>query len=94
MAKIQMRRDTAANWTSANPTLSAGEIGVELDTNKLKVGNGTNNWTSLPYLSGTGPSGPAGPPGNDGISVVVLSGPGGDLPTPLPPVGTLIFEPI
>jgi len=48
--KIQIRRDTAANWTSANPTLSSGELGYETDTDKVKVGDGTTAWTSLAYL--------------------------------------------
>ena len=39
---MQQRRDTAANWAANNPTLSAGEIGVESDTNKFKVGNGSD----------------------------------------------------
>jgi hypothetical protein len=38
--KIQARRGTAAEWTSSNPTLSAGEFGFETDTLKLKIGNG------------------------------------------------------
>lgn len=49
--KIQLRRDTAANWTSVNPILGAGEPGLETDTNKLKFGNGVNNWNDLPYFS-------------------------------------------
>lgn len=48
--KIQNRSDTAANWTSANPTLSQGEIGLETDTRFMKVGNGTQAWTALPYV--------------------------------------------
>lgn len=47
--KIQIRRDTAANWTSANPTLSQGEQGYETDTGKLKIGDGSTAWTSLGY---------------------------------------------
>jgi hypothetical protein len=50
--KIQIRRDTAANWTSTNPTLASGEIGFETDTNKLKIGTGSTAWTSLVYASG------------------------------------------
>lgn len=50
--KIQIRRDTAANWTSTNPTLASGEIGFETDTNKLKIGTGSTAWTSLAYASG------------------------------------------
>jgi len=47
--KMAQRRDTAANWTSANPTLLAGEIGIESDTNKIKLGTGSTAWTSLSY---------------------------------------------
>lgn len=53
VVRITMRRDTAANWTSANPILFAGEIGVETDTLKVKVGNGTSNWAALPYIDNT-----------------------------------------
>lgn len=45
----KQRRDTAANWTSANPTLLAGEIGIESDTDKIKIGDGSTAWTSLAY---------------------------------------------
>jgi hypothetical protein len=48
--KIQIRRGTAANWTSTNPTLSVGELAFETDTGKVKVGNGSTAWTSLPYV--------------------------------------------
>jgi len=48
--QIQIRRDTAANWTSNNPTLAAGELGFETDTGKLKIGDGTTEWTSLDYI--------------------------------------------
>lgn len=47
--KMAQRRDTAANWTSANPTLLAGEIGIESDTSKIKLGTGSTSWTSLSY---------------------------------------------
>ena len=58
--KIQFRRDTAANWTSANPVLSQGEVGYEYDTGRFKVGTGSASWTSLAYSSGvTGPTGPS-----------------------------------
>ena len=46
---IQIRRGTAAQWTSANPTLAAGEQGYESDTNKIKIGNGSTAWNSLDY---------------------------------------------
>jgi hypothetical protein len=51
-ALMKQRRDTAANWTTANPTLLAGEIGIESDTLKWKVGNGTAAWNSLAYIPG------------------------------------------
>jgi hypothetical protein len=47
--KVQVRRDTAANWTTANATLASGEIGFETDTLKFKIGNGSTAWTSLKY---------------------------------------------
>lgn len=49
MTLIQLRRGTAAAWTSANPTLAEGEHGVETDTLKFKIGNGSTAWTSLAY---------------------------------------------
>ena len=49
--KIQIRRDTAANWTSANPTLAQGELGLETDTSQLKAGTGSTAWTSLGYYN-------------------------------------------
>ena len=47
---IQLRNDTAANWTTDNPTLAAGEMGLETDTNRIKFGNGSTAWTSLSYV--------------------------------------------
>ena len=54
---IQERRDTAANWTAANPVLHSGEFGVETDTSKLKLGDGATTWTALAYWGGGGTSG-------------------------------------
>lgn len=51
--RIQLRRDTAANWTSTNPTLSQGEIGYETDTGKLKIGDGATAWAVLGYALAT-----------------------------------------
>ena|GEM_PF-939075 len=48
--RLQLRADTAANWTAANPTLLANEVGLETDTKKLKVGNGSSAWNSLAYF--------------------------------------------
>lgn len=52
--QIQLRRGDAADWTSTNPILAQGEVGVEIDTLKLKVGNGTDNWNTLPYFGSAG----------------------------------------
>lgn len=46
---IQLRRDSAAQWTVINPILAEGELGYELDTRRLKVGNGVDRWVDLPY---------------------------------------------
>lgn len=46
---IQIRRGTAAQWTDANPTLADGEIGLEKDTGKEKIGDGVTAWNSLGY---------------------------------------------
>jgi len=93
---VQVRRDTAANWTSANPILLAGELGHEYDTGKMKVGDGTTNWNGLPYLTqntgptgpsgATGSTGPTGPTGATGAASTVTgptgpTGPGGTGPT-------------
>ena len=51
---IQIRRDTAANWTSANPVLAQGELGAETDTSKIKIGDGSTAWSSLAYLIDAG----------------------------------------
>ena len=52
---MQQRRGTAAQWISTNsgngPILNAGEIGYETDTNKFKIGDGTNHWINLSYFS-------------------------------------------
>jgi hypothetical protein len=47
--QIQVRRGTAASWTSTNPTLAAGEVGFETDTGKFKIGTGSSTWTALTY---------------------------------------------
>jgi hypothetical protein len=48
--RMQQRRGTASQWTSANPVLNAGEMGWESDTNKFKIGDGTNHWDDLDYF--------------------------------------------
>ena len=64
--QIQFRRDTAAAWTAANPTLAAGELGLETDTSYYKIGNGSTAWNSLAY--GT----IAGVPANNSITTAML----------------------
>ena len=49
--RMQQRKGTAAQWTGANPVLNAGEIGWESDTNKFKIGDGTNHWADLDYFA-------------------------------------------
>ncbi len=54
--RMWQRRDTAANWTSVNPVLARGEIGIEIapgTTTKIKVGDGSTAWATLPYFSGS-----------------------------------------
>jgi len=51
---IKLRRDTAANWTSVDPVLAAGEAGFESDNNRIKIGDGTSTWSQLSYASGGG----------------------------------------
>jgi hypothetical protein len=49
--RMQQRRGTASQWTTANPILNAGEMGWESDTNKFKIGDGTNHWANLDYFA-------------------------------------------
>lgn len=50
--RIQLRHDPAATWEEKNPKLLTGEMGVETDTGKIKIGDGTNLWNALPYSGG------------------------------------------
>jgi hypothetical protein len=52
--RIQVRRDTSLNWTQTNPILAQGEIGFELDSNKMKFGTGQQRWNDIQYFSGSG----------------------------------------
>lgn len=49
--RIKLRRDTAANWDTANPVLALGEPGYDTTNNKIKVGDGTTAWQDLSYLT-------------------------------------------
>lgn len=64
--QIQLRRGTASQWTSANPTLAIGEMGIETDTDQFKIGDGTTAWNSLAYGGIQGPTGPTGSQGPTG----------------------------
>ena len=50
MTQIQLRRGTASAWTTANPIMALGEVGIETDTYKIKVGDGLTAWSSLGYF--------------------------------------------
>lgn len=60
--RIRQKYDTAENWSKNNPILLAGEIGIESNTNMIKIGNGTSHWNDLTYAGGGG---------GDGGSVIV-----------------------
>lgn len=64
LGNFQLRRDTAANWTAANPVLLDGEMGYEKVTLKFKVGDGTTAWNSLAYGGIKGDTGAQGIAGN------------------------------
>ena len=64
--RIQVRRDTAENWTNNNPTLADGEIGFETNTGLFKIGANNTAWTSLAYAQVAGPTGPVGEVGLTG----------------------------
>ena len=61
----QFKRATASRWTSVNPILAIGELGLELVTNKMKFGDGITHWNDLLYanIGNTGAQGPQGIPG-------------------------------
>jgi hypothetical protein len=66
--KIQIRRDTATNWTSVNPILASGEIGLETDTDLFKIGDGVTVWSSRAY------GGIQGATGATGVNTIPSSG--------------------
>ena len=47
--RIQLRRDGAQQWANVNPILAQGELGIEIDTSRLKIGDGVTAWNSLKY---------------------------------------------
>ena len=48
--EIRLRRNTSTQWVSLDPVLGPGEQGYEIDTNRIKVGNGSTRWSQLEYL--------------------------------------------
>lgn len=65
--RVQHRRKSASDWQNSEEILLAGELGVESDTGKVKVGDGTSRYSSLQYLTGPkGDQGDTGPRGNPG----------------------------
>lgn len=87
-SRIQLRRGTAQQWTESNPILAEGELCVELDTAKCKVGDGVRAWNDLSYAVGaTGPAGPAGVNGTNGADGIVGRDGIDGAPGPIGPVG-------
>lgn len=77
--KVQLRNDTSAAWSAANPVLMRGEVGIDRDSGRIKVGDGVTAWNSLPFAL-TGPQGPQGEIGPN----LALSGPGLTVPAGVP----------
>lgn len=65
--RIQIRRDTAANWAINNPVLLQAEMGYVTDTNQAKFGNGMDPWNDLEYFAPGGEIGPTGATGSAGV---------------------------
>lgn len=69
--RVQHKRMSASDWASSSLILLDGELGIESDTGKVKVGNGTDRFSALQYLTGPkgdrGEIGPVGPKGADGV---------------------------
>ena len=68
LGQFQFRRDVASSWSSANPVLLSGELGLESDTNQFKIGDGVTSWNSLPYGGLVGSKGEKGDTGNTGLT--------------------------
>jgi hypothetical protein len=67
--QFQLRRGTAALWTSNNPVLAQGEFGYETDSGLMKLGTGLTGWRGLPYYYGpTGQTGATGVTGYTGYT--------------------------
>jgi hypothetical protein len=77
LSRLLQRRGEAPQWAVTNPVLESGELGIETDTKKLKLGDGRTAWNDLVYVGGlipgdqgevglAGPAGPSGPLGGIG----------------------------
>ena len=56
--KTITRSDSSSNWFALNEVLVKGEIASELDTGRIKIGNGISSWQNLPYVDQVGATGP------------------------------------
>ena len=72
--RLQIRRDIEVNWSSTNPTLANGEMGINLDTYQYKLGNGILPWNLLPYAGVAGPIGSIGLTSVSGTGSTGLTG--------------------
>jgi hypothetical protein len=72
--RIQVRRGSATDWSGVNPILAAGELGVETDTRKIKVGDGSIAWNSLSYIAADAPE--IGEISQDAINTALTMGAG------------------
>ena len=72
--RIQVRRGSATDWSGVNPILAAGELGVETDTRKIKVGDGSTAWNSLSYIAADAPE--IGEISQDAINTALTMGAG------------------
>jgi hypothetical protein len=70
--QIQFRRGTASEWASVNPILAEAEMGIEIDTQLFKIGNGVQNWNSLPYGGVRGFTGSIGFVGSAGVGNIAV----------------------
>ena len=70
--RVQHKRMSASDWANSPLVLLDGELGVESDTGKVKVGNGHDLYSALLYL--TGPQGPKGSNGEPGQNIINQNG--------------------
>ena len=84
MARIQIKRGLAASWTAGNPLLATGEIGLETDTGRIKIGTGLATWTALGYYLSAADKGVTG-------GIASLDG-SGRVPATQVPAGLVVDE--